>query len=559
MADYSLNTTGVYSKYSGGYVDVQNQDSGDTFSNGYLDFDGYLKLLVSQMSNQDFNDPMSDADLLNQMAQYSMLEGIKNMTQQSAVSYAASLVGQVVTVSDGTYYHTGIVNSVSVENGKPYVMVDGQAFESSDITDIVAMEDYIALGELIGKTVKIRGTGDDANTGVVSGIVFISGQGWVSVNGSTYLASRVEVVETDDKEENNGESGGTEGTEGTEGIEGTEGTDGSGGTSENGGVTDETNGTENNTEETENNPYAFKVGEVGESKAASYAASSEALTDLLMRELDRVDKVNEVNAASEQHTENLNLEEIMQTAYIQVQDYAAPVSAEMDDYILSAVDGRTAYANGDSSISGISNVSIRDYDRSTGTGTLVDDNYTEIITDDTPNVTTTSYTSNTSTTSQYTASGKLRGVTGSPGITKTDSIPTRISVEDYPEEAALADEYGTRMYDIRYINNREITSRIKSGPVITYAPNGMGVTEIGYSGMGQLGEVVTFENGVQRVEILSKKGTSSWLYTSGNLTLDQICTTTGLPGSLSNMTAAEKAIRHYSQANEIQWRNAGYL
>ena len=87
----------------------------------------------------------------------------------------------------------------------------------------------------------------------------------------------------------------------------------------------------------------------------------------------------------------------------------------------------------------------------------------------------------------------------------------------------------------------------------------MGVTEIGYSGMGQLGEVVTFENGVQRVEILSKKGTSSWLYTSGNLTLDQICTTTGLPGSLSNMTAAEKAIRHYSQANEIQWRNAGYL
>ena len=57
MADYSLNTTGVYSKYSGGYVDVQNQDSSETFSNGSLDFDGYLKLLVAQMSNQDFNDP----------------------------------------------------------------------------------------------------------------------------------------------------------------------------------------------------------------------------------------------------------------------------------------------------------------------------------------------------------------------------------------------------------------------------------------------------------------------------------------------------------------------
>lgn len=550
MADYSIEPEGIYSKYSGRYVQVQNQDSDDTFSNGSLDFDGYLKLLVSQMSNQDFNDPMSDADLLNQMAQYSMLEGIKDMTQQSAISYAASLVGKVVTVSDGQYYHTGIVSSISVENGKPSVIVDGQAFKSSEISDIVNMDEYNELKELLGKTVKIKGAGNDANTGVVSGIVFIGGQGYVSVNGNPYASSRVEVVEVDDNEEEDGENSGTEGTEGTEG---------SGDAAENGGVTGETNGTENNTEETEtDSDNAFKVGEVEESKAASYAASSAALTDLLMRELDRVDQVKEVNAASEQHTENFNLEEVMQTAYIQVQNYAAPVSAEMDDYILSSVDGRTAYANGDSSISGISNVSIRDYDRSTGTGTLVDDNYTEIITDDTPNVTTTSYTSSTSTTPQYTASGKLKGVTGAPGITRTDSIPTRISVEKYPEEAALADEYGTRMYDIRYLNNHEITSRIKSGPVITYASNGMGVTEIGYSGMGQLGEVITFENGVQRVEILSKRGTSSWLYTSGNYTLDQICTTTGLPGSLSNMTAAEKAIRHYSKANEIQWRNAGY-
>lgn len=547
MVDASLKNEGIYSKYSGRYVQVQNQDSDETFSNGSLDFDGYLKLLVSQMSNQDFNDPMSDADLLNQMAQYSMLEGIKDMTQQSAVSYAASLVGKVVTVSDGQYYHTGIVNSISVENGKPSVMIDGQAFKSSEITDIVAMEDYVALGELLGKTVKIKGAGDDANTGVVSGIVFIGGQGYVAVNGNTYASSRVEVVEVDESEEG-GENSGTEGTEGTEGS----------GSAENGGVTGETDADEENKTET-NSDNAFKVGEVEESKAASYAASSEALTDMLMRELDRVDKVKEVNAASEQHTENFNLEEVMQTAYIQVYDYAAPDSGNANDYILSAVDGETVYANGDSSVSGISNVSIRDYDRSTGTGTLVDDNYTEVIKDDTPVVTTTSYTSNTSTIPEYTSSGKLKGVTGAAGITRTDSIPTRISVEKYPQEAALADDYGTRMYDIRYINNREITSRIKTGPVLAYAPNGMGITEIGYSGMGQLGEVVTFENGVQRVEILSKRGTSSWLYTSGNLTLDQICTTRGLPGSLANMTAAEKAIRHFSEANEIQWRNAGYV
>lgn len=540
MDDYSLKPEGVYSKYSGGYVQTKDQEVGEEFSNGSLDFDGYLKLLVSQMSNQDFNDPMSDADLLNQMAQYSMLEGIKDMTQQSAVSYAASLVGKIVTVSDGQYYHTGVVSSITVEKGKPSVMIDGQAFKSSEITDIVNMDEYEKLKELMGKTVKIKGSGEDANTGVVTGIVFIGGNGWVAVNGNTHLASMVEVVETDEGEEG-GENSGTEGAEG------------SGDAAENGGAAGEINGTENNTEKTETDPdTSFKVGEVGESKAASYAASSEALADLLMRELDRVDRVKSVNAAAEEFSEGFDLEEIMQTAYVQVPEYASAAYGELESVVLSSVDGGSVYAGGDSSVSGVGNVSISDYNRSTGTGTLVDDNYTEVIKDDTPRVTTTSYTSNNA--SRYTASGKLRGVTAPAGIATTDGVPHRVSVEKYPEEAALADEYGTRMYDISQIHNHEVTSRIKTGPVIARTASGRGVTEVGYSGVGQLGEVVTFEDGTQRVEILLKSGKSTWLFTSGNYTLDQICTRSGAPGSLSNMTGAEKAIRYYSDPNN---RNSG--
>lgn len=540
--DYSLKNEGIYSKYSGKYVQVQDQDANDTFSNGSLDFDGYLKLLVAQMGNQDFNDPMSDADLLNQMAQYSMLEGIKDMTQQTAISYAASLVGKVVTVSDGQYYHTGIINSISVEKGKPFVMIDGQAFKSSDITDIVTAEDYEALKELIGKTVKFKGAGEDANTGEVTAVVFIGGEGYVSVNGNTHPASMVQVVEA--------EEGGEEGKDeegGSEGVEGSGETEGSGDAAENGGVTGETNGEESNADENvSNSQNAFKVGEVAESKAASYAASADALTDMLMRELDRVDEVGAVNASAEDLSENFNLEEIMNTAYVQVPEYASAAYGEADGIISSAVDGRTVYANGDSSVSGIGNVSISEYDKATGTGTLVDDNYNEVIRDDTP-TTTTSYTA--SNTSPFTASGKRRGITAPAGIATTDGVPHRVSVERYPEEAALADEYGTRMYDISQIHNHEVTSRIKTGPVITRTASGKGVTEVGYSGVGQLGEVVTFEDGTQRVEILLKSGKSTWLFTSGKYTLDQICTRNGAPGSLSNMTGAEKAIRYYSDPN----------
>lgn len=542
--DLSLKTEGVYSKYSGGYVQTQDQDSSNTFSNGSLDFDGYLKLLVAQMSNQDFNDPMSDADLLNQMAQYSMLEGIKDMTQQSAVSYAASLVGKVVTVSDGQYYHTGVVSSISVENGKPSVIVDGEAFKSSEITDIVNMDEYNELKDLIGKTVTLKGNTADSESvvkGVVTGIVFLNGQGYVAVNGNTYPANMLKVVDTEEGEEG-GENSGTEGVEGSEDGE----DDGSSEAGETGGVTGGTESSESNTEETENNSdNAFKVGEVETSKAASYAASSEALADLLMKELDRVDEVNSASAASEQSFEDFNLEEIMQTAHINVPEFAAGVYSETES-ILFSVDNQTVYANGDSTVSGVGNVSLTDYDLSTGTGTLVDDNYSEVIKDDAPTVSTTSYTSNTS---GYTASGKLKGVTAAAGIAKSDGVPHRISVEQYPEEAALADELGTRMYDIKFIHNHEVTSRIKSGPVIARTASGRGVTEIGYSGLGQLGEVVTFEDGTQRVEILLKSGKSTWLYTSGKYTLDEICTTSGAPGSLSNMTGAEKAIRYYSHVN----------
>ena len=543
VADDSLNlpaTSGVYSKYSGKYVDVKDQDEG--FNNGSLDFDGYLKLLVAQMGNQDFNDPMSDADLLNQMAQYSMLEGSKDMTQQSAVSYGASLVGKVVTVSDGRYYHTGTVDSINVEKGEVSVLIDGESFKTSEITDIVNMDAYNAIKDLVGKTVKLKGSGDDAATGVVTAVVFVNGQGHVAVGDKTYLASQIEVVEAkDDENKTEDKTEGTEGTEGSE-TEKTEGVENSG----------ETGGTENTNEQKTDANDLFKVGEVGESEAAaSYAASAEALTDLLMRELDKADEVKEVNAASEQSAEDFNLEEIMQTAQVQVAEYAASASGDIGDLVLSVVDGTVTLGNGSSSVSGVGNVSISDYNKSTGTGTLVDDNYNEVITDDNSTATTTSYNYSTSTnTSPYTASGKLRGVTASKGIAQGDGVPHRISVEKYPEEAALADELGTRMYDISQIHNHEITSRIKTGPVISRTASGRGVTEVGYSGVGQLGEVVTFEDGTQRVEILLKSGKSTWLYTSGKYTLDQICTKNGAPGSLSNMTGAEKAIRYYADPND---------
>ena len=216
---------GVYSKYSSTYIDPDKNTVESNDNNNYMSFDSYLQLLVSQMQNQDFNNPMDDSEVLAQMAQYSMLEGIKNMTQQSNISYATSLVGQVVTVDDGSGAYTGMVESVNVKNGEPWLMIDGMSYKSDKVTDVVDVYTFKNLMELIGKTVKCKPEGSDADfTGVVTNILYQNGTGYVVVNEKLIPIDRIELVEKPGEED----SDKTEGSENTDGTEGTEGSNGEG-------------------------------------------------------------------------------------------------------------------------------------------------------------------------------------------------------------------------------------------------------------------------------------------------------------------------------------------
>lgn len=476
-----LTNVGAYSKYSNTYIDTTAGDSDE--SNSYMNFDSYLKLLVSQMQNQDFNDPMKDSEVLNQMAQYSMLEGIKNMTQQNNISYSTSLVGKVVTVSDGYDYYTGKVESVTVTNGEPKLMIDGKGYDCKTVSDIVSDDVYNDLYSMVGKDVKITLTGE---TGKVTDVIFLSGESYVVLNGKEAVPqSTVEIVEA--KAETD------ETTPAEENVT---------------VVTDEVNA-DTTSGKAEENVYSVSLA----AETQSVAQKSQSLIDGYMKELDSIDEANGVSKAAEvTETQEITDEYVLQTAELKVQDYAAGVYA--DNEVI------------------------------TGTLTNVDNTYssgrvTSVTADLNPE------------TAERTASGKLKGVTTAPGISEPDCVPHRISVEDYPEEAALADELGTRMYDIRYIHNTAITSRIKTDEIIGYTVSGKAITEIGYSGVGQLGEVITFADGTQRVEILLKSGKSTWMTTSGNLTLDEICTREFAPGKLTGkLTDFERAIRHYSRPME---------
>jgi flagellar basal-body rod modification protein FlgD len=85
-----------------------------------LDKDAFLRLLIAELSNQDPLNPMDDREFIAQMAQFSTLEQMTNMTkaleglssmeQYSAASYVGKMVAYAYEAPDGTV--TGLADMV---------------------------------------------------------------------------------------------------------------------------------------------------------------------------------------------------------------------------------------------------------------------------------------------------------------------------------------------------------------------------------------------------------------------------------------------------------------
>jgi len=67
--------------------------------NGSLSMDDFLQLLVAQLKNQDMYNTMDNSEYMAQMAQFSMLQAITDMSELSMTSYGVSLIGKEVTVA----------------------------------------------------------------------------------------------------------------------------------------------------------------------------------------------------------------------------------------------------------------------------------------------------------------------------------------------------------------------------------------------------------------------------------------------------------------------------
>ena len=111
-------------------------------ANNQLGKDDFLKILVTQLSHQDPTAPMEDKEFVAQMAQFSTLEQMTNLSSEFSKlsnvlsnNHALSLLGKVVEIQDGESIVNGVVEEISGRDF-PQLRVNGRYYDFSQVEKV---------------------------------------------------------------------------------------------------------------------------------------------------------------------------------------------------------------------------------------------------------------------------------------------------------------------------------------------------------------------------------------------------------------------------------------
>lgn len=106
--------------------------------------DDFLKLLTTQLSNQDPLKPMEDTQFIAQMAQFSSLQQSTTLTKDfeafssaQQISSAQNLLGKTVTIDSGGTIATGQVSEIRIQDGAATIIVGTKTYDPAAVTNIV--------------------------------------------------------------------------------------------------------------------------------------------------------------------------------------------------------------------------------------------------------------------------------------------------------------------------------------------------------------------------------------------------------------------------------------
>ena len=143
MESNTLNTTMTSSEKFAVDNAVNNFNKANTVNgrtaSQQLGKDDFLKLLITQLSNQDPTNPMEDTQFIAQMAQFSSLEQMTNMNESFSKmasminsSQAAATIGRSGDIDIGDTTARGVVEATTM-GAHPQVMVNGMYYDLDKI------------------------------------------------------------------------------------------------------------------------------------------------------------------------------------------------------------------------------------------------------------------------------------------------------------------------------------------------------------------------------------------------------------------------------------------
>ncbi|MHC1750486.1 MAG: flagellar hook capping FlgD N-terminal domain-containing protein [Cellulosilyticaceae bacterium] len=142
--------------------DIQLDKSGKK-PNQELDKNAFMQLLVTQLQYQDPLNPMDNQQMMAQMAQFTALEQMMNVSNTVEKQLAHSLIGQFVEYqytnpeTQKTDYLLGKVDYIKTSGGNTYIGIGENEVTMKDIMQVVDASNIQANTspfDLIGKTVQ---------------------------------------------------------------------------------------------------------------------------------------------------------------------------------------------------------------------------------------------------------------------------------------------------------------------------------------------------------------------------------------------------------------------
>lgn len=129
------------------YLLNSNQNKAKTGTSS-LGKDDFLKILMTQLQNQDPLNPLQDKDFIAQMATFSTLEQITNLNTSigqlvldSQLSQSSQMIGKTLTyLNEENKETTAVVKSVTFKEGKMTFQLGDEAKTSITSSQIIKIE-----------------------------------------------------------------------------------------------------------------------------------------------------------------------------------------------------------------------------------------------------------------------------------------------------------------------------------------------------------------------------------------------------------------------------------